>query len=112
MHALSSGGQSLSPIRRKRSWEVPWHFWKSLRPAGRLEDYQLIAEQPCEYLVQEASMAFVKTMMSVFGFPRFIPASRFFANAGETVTDLSSASGKKSWLNGKQKSICTTSCVN
>jgi hypothetical protein len=65
---------------------------KSLRPVARLEDYQLIAKQPCEYLVQEASMAFVKTMMSVFGFPRFIPASRFFANAGETVTDLSSAS--------------------
>jgi hypothetical protein len=37
-------------------------------------------------------MAFVKTMMSVFGFLRFIPASRFFAAAGETVTDLSSAS--------------------
>jgi hypothetical protein len=51
-----------------------------------------IARQPCEYLIQEASMAFVKTMMSVFGFLRFIPASRFFANAGETVTDLSSAS--------------------
>ena len=47
-------------------------------------------------------MAFVKTMMSVFGFPRFIPASRFFANAGETVTDLSSASGKKSWLTGNR----------
>ena len=51
-----------------------------------------IATQPCEYLIQEASMAFVKTMMSVFGFLRFIPASRFFAAAGETVTDLSSAS--------------------
>ena len=37
-------------------------------------------------------MAFAKTMMSVFGFLRFIPASRFFANAGETATDLSSAS--------------------
>ena len=41
-------------------------------------------------------------MMSVFGFLRFIPASRFFANAGETVTDLSSASGKKSWLTGNR----------
>jgi hypothetical protein len=51
-----------------------------------------IARQPCEYLVQEASMAFVKTMMSVFGFLRFIPASRFSGNVGETVTDLSSAS--------------------
>jgi hypothetical protein len=50
------------------------------------------AKQPCEYLVQEASMAFVKTMMSVFGFLRFIPASHFYAAAGETVTDLSSAS--------------------
>ena len=37
-------------------------------------------------------MAFVKTMMSVFGFLRFIPASRFSGNVGETVTDLSSAS--------------------
>jgi hypothetical protein len=54
-------------------------------PAARVAD--AIAEQPCEYLVQEATMAFVKTIMSVFGFPRFIPASRFFANAGETVTD-------------------------
>jgi hypothetical protein len=51
-----------------------------------------IAKQPCEYLIQEASMAFVKTMMSVLGFLRFIPSSRFFAGIQEVVIDLSSAS--------------------
>jgi hypothetical protein len=50
------------------------------------------ANQRCEYLTQEASMAFVKMLMSVFGFLRFMPSSCYFANAGEVVTDLSSAS--------------------
>jgi hypothetical protein len=48
--------------------------------------------QRCEYLIQEASMAFVKAMMSVFGFLRFMPPSGYYANAGAVVTDLSSAS--------------------
>src|SRR5215510_14543136 len=51
-----------------------------------------IARQPCEYLIQEASMAFVKAMMSLSGFLRFIPSSRYFAGVGDVVIDLSSAS--------------------
>jgi hypothetical protein len=51
-----------------------------------------IGNQPCEYLIQEASMAFAKTMMSLLGFLRFIPSSRFHAKEGESVIDLSSAS--------------------
>src|SRR5882672_2174130 len=49
------------------------------------------ANQQCEYLVQEASMAFVKMLMSLLGFLRFIPPSRFHAEK-EVVIDLSSAS--------------------
>jgi hypothetical protein len=37
-------------------------------------------------------MAFVKTLMSVLGFLRFIPSSRYHAKEGEVVIDLSSAS--------------------
>lgn len=37
-----------------------------------------IARQPCEYLIQEASMAFVKAMMSLLGFLRFIPVKSLF----------------------------------
>src|ERR1700738_1688908 len=51
-----------------------------------------IGNQPCEYLIQEASMAFAKTMMSLLGFLRFIPSSRFHAKEGESVIDLSSTS--------------------
>jgi hypothetical protein len=51
-----------------------------------------IRDQQCTFLVQEATMAFVKTMMSLLGFLRFIPPSRFFAREVETLTDLSSAS--------------------
>ena len=50
------------------------------------------AGQGCEYLIQEASMAFVKTMMSLQAFLRFIPPSRFHASEGEYPVDLSSAS--------------------
>jgi hypothetical protein len=48
--------------------------------------------QPCEYLIQEATIAFVKTMMSVLGFLRFIRSSRYHAREIDVVTDLSSAS--------------------
>jgi len=63
----------------------------------RLSDYgrrisDSIAGQPCEYLIQEATMAFVKTMMSVQAFLRFIPSSRFHGKEVEFAIDLSSAS--------------------
>jgi hypothetical protein len=63
----------------------------------RLSDYgrrvsDSIASQPCEYLIQEATMAFVKPMMSVQAFLRFIPSSRFHAKKVEFAIDLSSAS--------------------
>lgn len=58
--------------------------------ARRLSD--AIAKQVCPYLIQEASMAFVKTMMSLQGFLRFIPASRYHAKEGDFAIDLSSAS--------------------
>ena len=45
-----------------------------------------------EYLIREAAMAFTKTMLSLLGFLRFIPLSRFHAKEGEPVIDLSSAS--------------------
>src|ERR1700751_457036 len=45
-----------------------------------------------EYLIQEASMAFTKTLMSVVGFLRFIPSSKLHAKEGEQIIDLSSAS--------------------
>ena len=48
--------------------------------------------QRCEYLIQEATMAFVKTMMSLQAFLRFIPSSRFHAKDGDYAIDLSSAS--------------------
>jgi hypothetical protein len=50
------------------------------------------ANQNCEYLVQEASMAFVKMLMSLLGFLRFVPSSQYYAKVIEVVTDLSSAS--------------------
>jgi hypothetical protein len=52
---------------------------------------QTIEKQPCEYLIQEASMAFTKALMSLLGFLRFIPSSRFHAKEGESIIDLSSA---------------------
>jgi hypothetical protein len=51
-----------------------------------------VAKRPCEYLIQEASMAFVKALMSVQAFLRFIPSSRFHVKEGEYPIDLSSAS--------------------
>jgi hypothetical protein len=48
--------------------------------------------QPCEYLIREATMAFVKLMMSVQAFLRFIPSSKFHAQEVEFAVDLSSAS--------------------
>src|ERR1700747_1694181 len=50
------------------------------------------AAETCEFLIQEATMAFVKTMMSLQAFLRFIPSSRFHAKEGEYPIDLSSAS--------------------
>ena len=63
----------------------------------RLSDYgrrisDSVAKEPCEFLIQEASMAFVKMMMSVQAFLRFIPSSRFHAKEVEFAIDLSSAS--------------------
>ena len=40
---------------------------------------QAIEKQPCEYLIQEASMAFTKALMSLVGFLRFIPSSELHA---------------------------------
>jgi len=48
--------------------------------------------RPCDFLTREASTAFAKTMMSILGFLRFVPSSRFRAQEGEFVIDLSSAS--------------------
>jgi len=48
--------------------------------------------QPCEYLIQEATTAFVKLLMSVQAFLRFIPSSKFHAQEVEFAVDLSSAS--------------------
>jgi hypothetical protein len=53
---------------------------------------QAIEEQPSEYLIQESSLAFTKSLMSLIGFLRFIPSSQFFAKEGECIVDLSSAS--------------------
>lgn len=50
------------------------------------------ANQACEYLIQEASMAFSKTLMSLAGFLRFIPSSQFFGSNVQRIIDLSSAS--------------------
>jgi hypothetical protein len=51
-----------------------------------------IQDQLGEYPIQVAAMAFTKTMLSLLGFLRFIPSSRFHAKEGEPVIDLSSAS--------------------
>jgi hypothetical protein len=53
---------------------------------------QAVERQACEYLIQEASMAFTKALMSLVGFLRFISFSQFFAREDEFITDLSSAS--------------------
>jgi hypothetical protein len=50
-----------------------------------------VQNQMCEYLIQEAAMAFTKTMLSLLGFLRFLPSS-FYAKEGEFVIDISSAS--------------------
>jgi hypothetical protein len=50
-----------------------------------------VQNQTCEYLIQEAAMAFTKTMLSLLGFLRFLPSS-FYAKEGEFVIDISSAS--------------------
>src|SRR5258707_1304603 len=52
---------------------------------------QTIEKKPCEYLIQEASMAFTKALMSLLGFLRFVPSSQFHAKEGESLIDLSSA---------------------
>jgi hypothetical protein len=50
------------------------------------------ANQNAEYLIQEAFMAFVKMLMSLLGFLRFIPSSKYYAKVIVMPTDLSSAS--------------------
>jgi hypothetical protein len=52
---------------------------------------QAIEGQPCEFLIQEASMAFSKALMTLLGFLRFIPSSQFYAKKVESIIDLSSA---------------------
>jgi hypothetical protein len=47
---------------------------------------------PCDNLVQAASVAFPKLLLSLLGFLRFIPSSRFYAKEAAVVIDLSSAS--------------------
>ena len=52
-----------------------------------------LAGQDCkEFLLSEAATVFVKTMLSLQGFLRFIPSSQFHAKEGDIVIDLSSAS--------------------
>jgi hypothetical protein len=51
-----------------------------------------VQNQSREYLIGEAAMAFTKTHLSLLGFLRFIPSSRFHAKEGEIVVDISSAS--------------------
>src|ERR1700720_1638577 len=51
-----------------------------------------VAAQKCDYLTQEGTMAFAKTMLSVVAFLRFIPSSRYHAKAVHELMDLSSAS--------------------
>jgi len=53
---------------------------------------QAVANQSCEFLIQEASMAFTKALMSLLGFLRFIPSSQFHAREGQNIIDLSSGS--------------------
>jgi len=53
---------------------------------------ETIGGKPCHYLIQEATMAFVKMLMSVQAFLRSIPSSRFHAREVEFAIDLSSAS--------------------
>ena len=48
--------------------------------------------RPCDYLIREASVAFPKLLLSLLGFLRFIPSSKFYAREAEAVIDLSSAS--------------------
>jgi len=43
-------------------------------------------------LIREASVAFPKLLLSVLGFLRFIPSSRFYASETEAVIDLSGLS--------------------
>jgi hypothetical protein len=52
---------------------------------------QSVEKGSCEYLLQEASMAFTKSLMSLLGSLRFIPSSQFHATEGESLVDLSSA---------------------
>src|SRR5580692_6657197 len=47
---------------------------------------------PATYLEQQASIAFAKCLMSLIGFLRFVPPSKFWAKEVVEVVDLSSAS--------------------
>jgi hypothetical protein len=51
-----------------------------------------IGGQRSEYLIHIATMAFVKLLMSIQAFLRFIPSSKFHAQEVEFAVDLSSAS--------------------
>jgi hypothetical protein len=51
-----------------------------------------VANKTCPYLIFQASMAFNKAMMSLVGFLRFVPPSRFYAKVSQEMIDVSSAS--------------------
>ena len=72
-------------------------FEELIREIERL--YQLgaqlsdaVANTNCAYLIFQASMAFNKAMISLAGFLRFMPPSRFYAKTSPEIIDLSSAS--------------------
>jgi hypothetical protein len=59
------------------------------RLGGRFSD--AVASKTCDYLTFQASMAFNKAMMSLVGFLRFVPSSRFYAKESQRLIDISSA---------------------
>jgi hypothetical protein len=61
--------------------------WRSAE--GRFSD--AVASKTRDYLTFQASMAFNKAMMSLVGFLRFVPSSRFYAKESQRLVDISSA---------------------
>ncbi len=82
--------ENLPPLSFKEFEDLIKNIERLYALGSRLS--QTIERQACEYLIQEASMAFTKSLMSVVGFLRFISSSKFFAKEGECIVDLSSAS--------------------
>ena len=67
-------------------------YTEVLLALGKRLSTELATHHRKEYLLSEASMVFIKTLLSLQGFLRFIPSSQFRAKEGESVIDLSSAS--------------------